>query len=137
MGDRGTRSPRKGGQAASDQVQSKGHASSCASAPRIRSCGSILSHFGTTPFWLNLQAQYDLETVEKWTIGTSSPLDHPFHLHRWPMQLLELDAQPVTDPLRLEVVNVPAGGQVTRVAFADFAGKTVYPCTSSITRTAA
>ncbi|HEU4512850.1 MAG TPA: multicopper oxidase family protein [Nocardioidaceae bacterium] len=70
-----------------------------------------------------------LGTVEEWTIGNDSPLDHPFHLHVWPMQLLEVDGQEVSEPLWLDVVNVPARSQVkVRVAFADFGGKTVYHC---------
>ena len=70
-----------------------------------------------------------LGTVEEWTIGNDSPLDHPFHLHVWPMQLLEVDRQQVSEPLWLDVVSVPARSQVTvRVAFEDFGGKTVYHC---------
>jgi FtsP/CotA-like multicopper oxidase with cupredoxin domain len=43
--------------------------------------------------------------------------------------VLELDGQAVADPLWLDVVNVPTGGQVTvRVPFEDFGGKTVYHC---------
>ncbi len=76
-----------------------------------------------------IDQEVDLGTVEEWTIGNDSPLDHPFHLHVWPMQLLEIGGQQVTDPLWLDVVNVPAGGQVTvRVPFEDFGGKTVYHC---------
>jgi FtsP/CotA-like multicopper oxidase with cupredoxin domain len=76
-----------------------------------------------------IDQEVGLGTVEEWTIGNDGPLDHPFHLHVWPMQLLELDGKPLTDPLWLDVVNVPAGGQVTvRVPFEDFGGKTVYHC---------
>ncbi|WP_134773237.1 multicopper oxidase family protein [Ornithinimicrobium flavum] len=70
-----------------------------------------------------------LGTVEEWTIGNVGPMDHPFHLHVWPMQVLDVDGQAPTDPLWLDVVNVPAGGSVTvRVRFADFGGRTVYHC---------
>jgi FtsP/CotA-like multicopper oxidase with cupredoxin domain len=76
-----------------------------------------------------IDQEVQLGTVEEWTIGNDGPLDHPFHLHVWPMQLLELDGQQPTDPLWLDVVNVPAGGQVTvRIPFEDFSGKTVYHC---------
>jgi FtsP/CotA-like multicopper oxidase with cupredoxin domain len=76
-----------------------------------------------------IDQEVELGTVEEWTIGNDSPLDHPFHLHVWPMQLLEIGGQQVTAPLWLDVVNVPAGGQVTvRVPFEDFGGKTVYHC---------
>lgn len=70
-----------------------------------------------------------LGTVEEWTIGNDSPMDHPFHLHVWPMQVLEVGGQALSEPLWLDVVNVPARGQVkVRVAFEDFGGQTVYHC---------
>lgn len=28
-------------------------------------------------------------SVEEWTLGNTSPMDHPFHLHMWPMQIIE------------------------------------------------
>ena len=76
-----------------------------------------------------IDQQVRLGTVEEWTIGNDSPLDHPFHLHVWPMQLLEINGRQVAEPLWLDVVNVPARSQVkVRVAFEDFGGKTVYHC---------
>ena len=36
-------------------------------------------------------------TVEEWTLTNTSPMDHPFHLHVWPMQVIE------------ETVRTPAG----------------------------
>ena len=70
-----------------------------------------------------------LGTVEEWTIGNDSPMDHPFHLHVWPMQVLEVDGEALSEPLWLDVVNVPARSQVTvRIAFEDFGGRTVYHC---------
>jgi FtsP/CotA-like multicopper oxidase with cupredoxin domain len=68
-------------------------------------------------------------TVEEWTLTNSSPMDHPFHLHVWPMQVIEDGGAEVADPLWLDVVNVPAGGRVVvLVAFDDFTGRTVYHC---------
>jgi FtsP/CotA-like multicopper oxidase with cupredoxin domain len=56
-------------------------------------------------------------------------MDHPFHLHVWPMQLLEADGQVLREPVWLDVVNVAAHSSVTvRVAFDDFGGRTVYHC---------
>jgi len=70
-----------------------------------------------------------LGTVEEWTILNDSPMDHPFHLHVWPMQLLEENGREVDEPTWQDVVNVPARGSVRmRVAFEDFAGRTVYHC---------
>ncbi|RYV49708.1 hypothetical protein EUA98_17435 [Pengzhenrongella frigida] len=67
--------------------------------------------------------------MEEWTIRNTAPMDHPFHLHVWPMQVVEQDGAPVTEPTWRDVVNVPAGGQtVVRIAFDDFTGRTVYHC---------
>ena len=68
-------------------------------------------------------------TVEEWTINNTSPMDHPVHLHAWPMQIIDQDGQPVDDPMWQDVVNVPARSQVkVRVAFDTFGGRTVYHC---------
>jgi FtsP/CotA-like multicopper oxidase with cupredoxin domain len=76
-----------------------------------------------------IDQQVRMGTVEEWTIGNDSPMDHPFHLHVWPMQLLEVDGQPLSEPLWLDVVNVPARSEVkVRIAFEDFGGRTVYHC---------
>ncbi|MDP3968840.1 MAG: multicopper oxidase family protein [Nocardioides sp.] len=76
-----------------------------------------------------IDQQVGLGTVEEWTIGNDGPMDHPFHLHVWPMQLVETDGQRVREPLWLDVVNVPARSRVkVRVAFEDFGGRTVYHC---------
>jgi len=76
-----------------------------------------------------IDQQVGMDTVEEWTIGNDSPMDHPFHLHVWPMQLLEVDGRELSEPVWLDVVNVPARSQVKiRVAFEDFGGRTVYHC---------
>ena len=68
-------------------------------------------------------------TVEEWTIRNDGPMDHPFHLHVWPMQLIADNGEPVETPTWLDVVNVPARGEVAvRIAFDDFGGRTVYHC---------
>ena len=68
-------------------------------------------------------------TVEEWTIRNDSPMDHPFHLHVWPMQVLEENGTAHEAPVWQDVVNVPARGSVrVRVAFDDFDGRTVYHC---------
>lgn len=70
----------------------------------------------------------EVGTVEEWTLTNSSPMDHPVHLHVWPMQVIE-GADRVAEPRWQDVVNVPAFGRVTvLIAFSDFAGKTVYHC---------
>ncbi|WP_457946107.1 multicopper oxidase family protein [Pseudarthrobacter sp. alpha12b] len=66
-------------------------------------------------------------TVEEWTLINTSPMDHPFHLHVWPMQVVGDGAG--SAPEWRDVVNVPANGRVTvRVAFTDFRGRSAYHC---------
>lgn len=68
-------------------------------------------------------------TVEEWTLTNSSPMDHPIHLHVWPMQVIQDGDRGVTKPTWQDVVNVPARSQVkVRVAFNDFPGRTVIHC---------
>ncbi len=68
-------------------------------------------------------------SIEEWTIRNDSPMDHPFHLHVWPMQIVADNGEPVNGSVWLDVVNVPARGEVTvRIAFDDFGGTTVYHC---------
>jgi FtsP/CotA-like multicopper oxidase with cupredoxin domain len=68
-------------------------------------------------------------TVEEWTIRNPTPMDHPFHLHVWPMQVVTVNGAPTADPVWRDVVNVPAQGEVVvRIHFATFPGRTVYHC---------
>jgi len=68
-------------------------------------------------------------SIEEWTLKNTSPMDHPVHLHVWPMQLIETQGQTVQDLQWQDVVNVPANSNVTvRIAFDNFVGKTVYHC---------
>lgn len=71
-----------------------------------------------------------LGTVEEWTIVNTSPMDHPFHLHVWPMNVVARDGAAVTgDPEWKDVVVVPAQTSVTvRMRISDFPGRTVYHC---------
>ncbi|WP_448812251.1 multicopper oxidase family protein [Agromyces bauzanensis] len=67
--------------------------------------------------------------LEEWTIVNSSPMDHPFHLHVWPMQLVEVAGQPVDHVDWRDVVPVPARSRtVVRIAFEGLTGKAVYHC---------
>ena len=67
--------------------------------------------------------------VEEWEIRNTSSMEHPFHLHVWPMQLLESAGVPVDVVSRQDVVNVPARSSVkVRIAFETFTGRTVYHC---------
>ena len=67
--------------------------------------------------------------VEEWTIANTSPVDHPFHLHIWPMQLVQVGGRPVSDVIWQDVINVPAHSDITvRIAFQTFTGRAVYHC---------
>jgi FtsP/CotA-like multicopper oxidase with cupredoxin domain len=68
-------------------------------------------------------------SVEEWTLVNDSPMDHPIHLHVWPMQITETAGQEVDGVIRQDVVNVPARSEVTaRVSFDNYTGRTVYHC---------
>ena len=71
----------------------------------------------------------NLGHVEEWTLTNTSTMDHPFHLHVWPFQVVaRSDGAPIT-PGWKDTVNVPAGASVTvRVPLTDIAGRTVYHC---------
>lgn len=71
----------------------------------------------------------DAGIVEDWTISNPTPMDHPFHLHVWPMQVIEANGQPVGEPDWRDVVNVPAQGRVrVLVDFSRNPGRSVYHC---------
>ncbi len=68
-------------------------------------------------------------TVEEWTLINPSLMDHPFHLHVWPMQVVEQSGDAPDTPVWRDVVNVPANGRAkVRIRFQDFAGRSVYHC---------
>lgn len=67
--------------------------------------------------------------VEEWLITNPTPMDHPFHLHIWPMQVIEAGGQPVSEPTWRDVINVPAqDGVRVLVDFARHPGRSVYHC---------
>ncbi|MEO7589048.1 MAG: multicopper oxidase domain-containing protein, partial [Arachnia sp.] len=68
-------------------------------------------------------------TVEEWTIHNPTTMDHPFHLHVWPMQVVAEGGTRVADPVWRDVVNVSAGASTTvLVDFARHPGRSVYHC---------
>ncbi len=68
-------------------------------------------------------------TVEEWTIRNPTTMDHPFHLHVWPMQVVEEDGKSVDEPMWRDVINVSAGGYIrVLVDFARHPGRSVYHC---------
>lgn len=70
-----------------------------------------------------------LGTTEEWTINNTSTMDHPFHLHVWPFQVVPGTNVASVPTAWKDTVNVPAGRSVRiRIPFKDFGGKTVYHC---------
>jgi len=67
--------------------------------------------------------------IEEWQIVNTSTMDHPFHLHVWPMQLVEANGAAVAGIDYRDVVPVPANGRaIVRIAFEGLTGRTVYHC---------
>ncbi|MCY7403359.1 MAG: multicopper oxidase family protein [Cryobacterium sp.] len=76
-----------------------------------------------------VDATVQFESVEEWMLTNTSTLDHPLHLHVWPMQIIEQGGRTVESVIWQDVVNIPARSTVrVRVAFDDFRGRTVYHC---------
>jgi FtsP/CotA-like multicopper oxidase with cupredoxin domain len=70
-----------------------------------------------------------LGRVEDWTLTNTSPMDHPFHLHVWPFQIVARSDGKAITPGWKDTVNVPAGGSVTvRIPLTEISGRTVYHC---------
>ena len=70
-----------------------------------------------------------LDTVEDWIVRNTSPMDHPFHLHIWPFQLMEHSSGVVDGIQWKDTINVPANGWVRlRIRFSKIPGKTVFHC---------
>lgn len=75
-----------------------------------------------------IDTRVGLGTVEDWVIHNSGQMDHPFHLHVNPFQIVE-SGQTINQAAWLDVINVPGrSSSRIRIRFADFAGKTVYHC---------
>jgi len=71
----------------------------------------------------------ELGTTEIWEIRNPTMLDHPFHLHIHPFQVIDVDGVPPAFTAWRDVVNVRRGS-VVRIAvpFRDFAGTTMLHC---------
>lgn len=70
-----------------------------------------------------------LGDTEDWEVVNTGVMDHPFHVHINPFQVISRNGTP--EPYRAwkDVVLVRPGETVRiRTRFADFAGRTVYHC---------
>ena len=78
---------------------------------------------------MTVNTKVALGTVEEWTIVNTSNMNHPFHLHVWPMQVVSVNGEPVDQPVWKDVVDIRYKSEtVVRINFADHAGKTMYHC---------
>ncbi len=70
-----------------------------------------------------------LSDLEIWEIDNRMGMDHPFHLHTFPFQILSRNGVAEALTAWKDVVNVRAN-EVVRIAvpLCDFSGKTVYHC---------
>ena len=76
-----------------------------------------------------IDTRVQLGDTEDWELVNTGVMDHPFHLHVNPMQVISRNGRP--EPYRAwrDVVLVRAGETVrVRTRFSDFAGKSVYHC---------
>ncbi|MGH4026256.1 MAG: multicopper oxidase family protein [Pseudonocardiaceae bacterium] len=70
-----------------------------------------------------------LGSTEEWVLSNTSPLEHSFHLHVWPFQVIGGSAGTPPQGTLQDVVVVPARGWVRlRIRFADYPGRSVYHC---------
>ncbi len=80
-----------------------------------------------------------LDTIEEWTIANATMMDHPFHLHVWPMQVLDApDSDPAAPRTGATSSSSPPWGRsqsASRSATSADAPSTT--ATSSTTRTSA
>ncbi|MGK7888033.1 MAG: multicopper oxidase family protein, partial [Leptolyngbyaceae cyanobacterium] len=76
-----------------------------------------------------IDTKVQLGTVEEWTIINKAGMDHPFHVHTNPFQVINQNSQPFPFQVWKDVVNIKAYESVDlRMAFTDFPGKSVYHC---------
>jgi FtsP/CotA-like multicopper oxidase with cupredoxin domain len=70
-----------------------------------------------------------LGALEVWELENRGDMDHPFHLHTYPFQILERDGVPEVVRAWKDVVNVRRHERVKiAVPLRDFTGLTVYHC---------
>ncbi len=76
-----------------------------------------------------VDTQVRLNALEDWEITNTDVMEHPFHLHTNPFQVISRNGQPESFRAWKDTVLVRAGEAVRlRVRFTDFPGKTVYHC---------
>ena len=70
-----------------------------------------------------------LGDIEEWDLVNTGVMDHPFHVHVNPMQVISRNGEPERLLAWRDVVLVRAGATVrVRTQFRDFSGRSVYHC---------
>lgn len=76
-----------------------------------------------------VDARARLDTLEVWEVVNRHAMDHPFHLHSYAVQVLDVDGVPPPHRAWYDTVNIPPGSTVRlAVPFRGGAGRTVYHC---------
>ena len=76
-----------------------------------------------------IDTRVSLGSTEDWLIVNDDVMDHPFHLHVNPFQVISRAGRPESQRRWKDTVLVKAGEEVRiRVTFRDFPGRTVYHC---------
>jgi len=76
-----------------------------------------------------IDTKVQLDTVEEWTLINKAGMDHPFHIHTNPFQVVKQNDQPFPYLVWKDVINVkPYESVVLRIAFTHFSGQSVYHC---------
>jgi len=76
-----------------------------------------------------IDTRVSLGSTEDWLIVNDDVMDHPFHLHVNPFQVISRAGRPEAQRRWKDTVLVKAGEEVRiRVTFKDFTGRTVYHC---------
>jgi len=76
-----------------------------------------------------INTRVQLGSTEDWLIVNDDVMDHPFHLHVNPFQVITRGGRPESQRRWKDTVLVKAGEEVRlRVSFRDFPGRTVYHC---------
>lgn len=75
-----------------------------------------------------------LDSVEEWTVYNMNRVQHPFHIHINPIEIIKINGTPVT-PFWCDTIGLPVGGSAEqptsvtfRTRFSDFKGAFVMHC---------
>ncbi len=75
-------------------------------------------------------ATIPVDTTEEWTLKNEDFMQHPFHIHVNPFQVVEINGQRVADPIWWDTFALPPKGEIKILMHPrpDVLGRTVYHC---------